>query len=345
MKVLYIGENSGNSRLRFLAMTRLGHDVTIIDPYRALPRGLLFGAWMFRTGSLGLAGYLRSYLRNQYRGQRYDAVYVENGELLGRAAVEDLKKVARSVVNVNRDNPFVQRDGRRWRLFLQALPAYDAFITTRESNVAQAQAAGARNVSRIQSSADEIYHRPQALNPDEKARYAADVAFVGTWMPERGPFMVELIRRGVPLRIYGPRWRKAPEYRELKPFLSDETFLGAQEYAKAISGAKIALALLSEGNEDLHTTRSFEIPAIGAVLMAQRTSEHLEMYHEGEEAVFWSDAAECAEKCLDLLTRPDDLRRIAEAGRSRVIANRGFHEDNCIQILDLATTFARADGD
>ena len=103
-------------------------------------------------------------------------------------------------------------------------------------------------------------------------------------MPERGPFLLRLVERGVPLRIYGARWNLAPEYERLRACVASGNLVG-DDYVKAIRGAEIAIGLLSKGNEDLHTTRSLEIPAIGTLFCAERTSEHLAMYEDGEEAV------------------------------------------------------------
>ena len=61
------------------------------------------------------------------------------------------------------------------------------------------------------------------------------------------------------------------------------------DYLKAIQLAKVSLGLLSKGNRDLHTTRTFEIPYCGGLLCAERTSEHLQLYQEDVEAVYWSD--------------------------------------------------------
>jgi spore maturation protein CgeB len=76
-----------------------------------------------------------------------------------------------------------------------------------------------------------------------------------------------------------------------------------------------------------------EIPYAGGLLCAQRTSEHMALYREGEEAVFWSSPQECADQCKRLLADPALMDRIKQAGRSRVLANRVGNEDICRKAL------------
>ncbi len=94
--------------------------------------------------------------------------------------------------------------------------------------------------------------------------------------------------------------------------------------------------MLSKGNRDLHTTRSVEIPYTGGVLCAERTSEHIELYEEGVEAVFWRDVDKCARQCRCLLD--DDAWRelVRSAGMARVRASRRGHEDVCRVLVEAA---------
>ena len=105
---------------------------------------------------------------------------------------------------------------------------------------------------------------------------------------------------------------------------------------KAIQCSRVNLGLLSKENRDLHTTRSMEIPAIGGLLCAERTSEHLGMYDEGREALFWSDAQECAEMCRIALDDPDMRRAIASAGHRRLLKNGHYNEVVMDQIIRIA---------
>jgi hypothetical protein len=160
--------------------------------------------------------------------------------------------------------------------------------------------------------------------------------FIGTAFPERGSFMAELLRRRLPLAIYGNRWQRLKEWPLLKqvwrgPGISDD-----DHYARAIAGAKVCLGLLSKENRDLHTQRSMEIPSLGGALCAERTSEHESLYTGGKEALFWSDPAECAARCEELLTNERLRRSIACAGHARFLANGWTNERVAREVLSDA---------
>lgn len=332
-KILYVGPNDGTSRHRFRALQRLGHDVELVDPFRAIAGSSFWPAWGFKTGYAGLERTITRYVLGAIRSDRYDVVWVDNGETVGRHLARALRARCDHMVNHNLDNPFTGRDGWRWRLFLAALPVYDLFVTPRRSSQIAAMQAGAVRAVEMMQSADEEVHRLAVLTDADRQKFGSEVVFAGTWMPERGLFMKQLLQRGVPLRIIGPRWTKAPEYEVLAAVVTSAG-MDDDTYVKVISGAKIAVGLLSSGNDDIHTTRSLEIPAIGTLFCAPRTPDHEKLYDDGKEAVFFRDADECADLCLALLADDPRRRAIASAGHARANRNQRYNERICSDILE-----------
>jgi spore maturation protein CgeB len=74
---------------------------------------------------------------------------------------------------------------------------------------------------------------------------------------------------------------------------------------------------------DQHNSRTFQIAACGgAMMMAQRTDEHVELFCEDKEAVYFDSVAELRDKLAYWLSPArDDLRRsIAAAARGRCMS-------------------------
>ena len=343
MKILYLGRNSGTSKQRKDALVRLGHQVAQIDPYALLPWNRVVSLWQWRTGSLGLAEIVRrrvlqSLGRAGSDRTSFDLVWVEDGSLISAGLVRDLKARIPRVLCYTIDDPFGGRDKMRWRQLFHALPSYDLLVVVRACNVQEAYDHGARKVLRVFMSADEVAHAPRQLTDDERRQWESEVVFVGTAFPERGPFLAELARLGVPIAIYGYRYQSLPQWPLLRPYWRPANTDSAEDYARAIGSAKLCLGLLSKGNRDQHTTRSMEIPSLGGLLCAERTPEHLALYEEDREAVFWDTPEECAAKCFALLADASRREAIAAAGRQRFLKNPWRNMAVLESILNAALT-------
>lgn len=333
--ILYLGPVSGTCLDRANALRRLGHRVQHLDLRTLLPRSVWMDRITWRLGGDWLAPLLHAPLKAALAGERFDLAHVDGGEWVTPGVIRHLRQHAPKVINYSIDDPYGPRDGARFRAMRRATPHYDLIAVVREVNVQEARSRGARQVVRIYRSADEVSHAPRAITPEARARWGCDVLFLGTWFPERGPFLAELIRHGVPLTIQGANWHKAAEWPLLQPHWRGGSLAG-DDYALAIQCARVNLGLLSKENRDLHTTRSLEIPALGALMCAERTVEHQAMYDEGREALFWRDAQECAAACRDVLNDEPRRAAMAQAGRARLARNGHYNEPIMAALIEQA---------
>ncbi|AHM62216.1 hypothetical protein D770_19835 [Flammeovirgaceae bacterium 311] len=340
--ILYFGDDNpgSTSAQRAAALERLGHKVSIYNPAKAVA-GILASSWLspvhYRTGYRLLQQQLQLWIKQLINSMAApDLVWVNSGELLGPGIMKILKQMACQLVLYNNDDPTGKRDGRRFDLLLQSLPYYDLCVVRRAVNIDEYKARGANRVLLVRMSYDEVVHMPFTSKDIIPAAFRSEVAFIGTWMrhEKRDEFILELIRQGVPVNVWGGRWQKSPYWKSLEPAYRGSVLSG-RDYVAAIQGAKICLGLLSKGNRDLHTRRSVEIPFAGGLLCAERTSEHKEMYEEGIEAAFWSDVDECAEICKQLLAQDDKREEMLQWGMGRVRSMGVGNEDVCSKILQV----------
>jgi spore maturation protein CgeB len=347
LKILYIGHSPAHttSRHRADALVRIGAQVIHRDPYRdfrAILNHEFWGKLHYRSGFRLLQPEMERWtLEALEESQNIDLVWVDGGELLGPGVLKILKRGGVPLVFFNIDNPTGSRDGRRFDLARAALPLYDLGVTVRSETESDMRLLGVPNVLKVWRAYDEVRHAPFSKEMPVCPALVSDVAFIGAWMAneKRDEFLFSLLAKGIPIAIWGERWEKAPNWARLSPFWRGP-FLTGMDYVAAVQNAKIALGLLSKGNRDLHTLRSMEIPFAGGLLCAERTSEHLELYENGEEAVFWQDADECAEVCHKLLANPKERERIRNNGNKKVRELGVGNEDVARKVLAAVASFA-----
>ncbi len=338
MRIVYIGSKWGTSLHRAHTLERLGHQVVFLDPQSLLKMPQWLARLHFHSGYAGIGLCLNNRLLHKVSVAAPDLIWVNQGEFLGPGIVQRLHRMGIPIINYANDNPFSFENRKRFARYRAALPYYDLVVVVFEESVQFAEQLGAKHVVRVYLSADEAAHTRRTLTSEQKRRYSSEVAFVGTWMADhRGQFIATLIRRGVPLSIWGDRWQKAPEWPLIQSHWRGFGVYDDDGYGAIIQSAKICLGLVNKASGNLHTGRSVQIPALGALLCAERTDEHVAMYDEGTEAIFWNDADECADKCLSLLKQPELCKQIAKRGHERCLKNNYFNEPTLKKIIDCAT--------
>ena len=341
MNILYIGysDYSTTSYHRFSALERLGHHVTLLDRYEYLNPILantILGKFHYVTGYHYVQAKMAQLLHQKvFTYKKLDLIWVDNGELFGPQCLKILRKLGVPIILYNIDDPTGERDGNRFLTLRKSLSFYDLCVVVRDATY--------RDFIKLQlptlkvtMSYDEIAHLPYDITKPLETEFISDIAFVGTWIKgeKRDEFLLSLIEDGLNISIWGDRWQKSKYWSKLKKSYKGKALKG-QDYVKAIQGAKISLGLLSQGNRDTHTTRSFEIPFIGGLLCAQRTDEHLAMFKEKEEAVFWENSTECANICKWLLKNESKRLAIQSNGFRKVRQLKVGNEDICKKILSV----------
>jgi hypothetical protein len=269
---------------------------------------------------LGRGGLIRAVsdavLRDALR-YRPDVLWVDQGLCVAAYALAAVRReTSATCVHFTPDSLYSPGFGNR--CFRTAMREYDLCVTTKPSEIDLYCQRGARNVFLTYQGFDPEVHRPMRLTEDQQRRYGCDVAFVDQRMDDRAARLVSLCRHfgsRLSMRLYGRGWEK----KETGPILSplQHGWAAGADYARALCGAKICLAFLNREVGDVYTTRSFEIPACGAFMLAERTELHQEFFTEGIEAEYFGCNEELIDKTEWYLAHEDQRRQIAAAGLAR----------------------------
>jgi spore maturation protein CgeB len=261
------------------------------------------------------------------RNVRPDVLFVYRGSHIYGKTLERIRAASSgtTVVGYNNDDPLSPAYPKwMWRHFLNAIPQYDLVLAYRARNLEGFKALGAKSVRLLRSWYIPQRNRPVELSDEECARFECDVVFAGHYEnDDRVRCLEEVVRRGWKLNLFGHSygWHDAlRKSAELRPFVPLQIVWG-EDYNKALCGARVALCFLSKLNRDTYTRRCFEIPASGTLMLAEHTDDLAAMFKPGVEADFFRSPAELVEK-LDLYLMDERLRkRVAAAGRERVVAD------------------------
>jgi spore maturation protein CgeB len=95
--------------------------------------------------------------------------------------------------------------------------------------------------------------------------------------------------------------------------------------------ASIGLGLLTQRFPELHTTRTFEIPACATAIATPMTAETRSVFDESQ-AIFFNDYKELAMRILYLMSVPAELQKITEAGHKRVL-DGAYDNDSMVKLV------------
>ncbi len=153
--------------------------------------------------------------------------------------------------------------------------------------------------------------------------------------------MLETLAELVEARIavYGNGWNAIPSSSPLYPFVQRRPLYGPNKLL-AFASCTIALCFLRKANRDTYTDRSFEIPATGDFMLAERSSEHALLFDEGEEIACFESADELVQKVRYYLAQGDERARIAAAGHRRLLAGHHTYQHRLTEVLTAARSIS-----
>lgn len=331
-KILYAGQYWPGSNTVYIARAfqKLGIIVRWFNDIAIFPRWSTFHGKVIRRILFPsiVAEWNRQFLE-AFKSFQPDLVYIAMGDLCTRDTIEEIKKHSVPVVCFYHD---VRWKNKPYSLFENSISHYDLVATTRSWQEAEFREVGVRNVVLTRFGFDPEIHRPVPVSSRIINRFGADVTFVGTNEPYRARQLSMLMTSSptFSFRLWGGGWNRLPPSSPLAPFWQGREVY-EQEIPVIYAAGKVALHWVGwepDGKEeqmskgDQHNSRTFQIAACeGAIMVAQRTDEHEELFLEDKEAIFFDSVDELKDKLTFWLNpdRDDARRKIAVAARARCL--------------------------
>lgn len=359
MRILFVGDvrPGQTSRMRMEALRRNGHEVLGVDSATPWLSSTWLNRQVSRRTEIGsIVDFINLSTVQAAEQFRPDLVWCEKQEFLRAPTIDRLKRKGSLVAHYTPD-PYFWLSWKRTQIMDESMRCFDVIFYCKSYERAQYESLGIPTYFLPLGFCDAT-HIPYKNGSDKSSMFG----FVGGWEPRRQELLASLAEIAE-LKVWGNYWHLALTRgygirkhlilrqlagREAFDFSGNAQLLKCIEggevygaaYARVLSSATVGVGFLRQVCPDQHTTRSFEIPACGSMLLADRTQEHQELFSEGSEADYFSDETEFLDKCQFYARNPASARRIAEAGRKRALRSGYTYSDRMRSAIDdLQKTF------
>lgn len=306
LNILFIGPlNNGSTCIsRLQALRELDNKVIEIDTSNWLQsKYKIINSFVQRTYLSLRIFNINNKICTLIKAKTFEILWIEKGEYIYPITLLLARKKNIFIINYNTDNIFL-RKGHFW-LHNLGIKYYNLYLTTNRLNVFDINNKYKINCFRVAMGYDKLYE--DGCKKYIQKKY--DVVFVGHWEPQTEEALFCLLSNGINVNVWGHNWKNS-KYSLLKNIQP----LPQEDYIETIASSKIALCFLSKWNKNESTGRSFEIPAIGTLLVAEFTHEHNTIFKDDESAVFFNNNKELLSKITDLLNNSNKREIISKNG-------------------------------
>ena len=215
---------------------------------------------------------------------------------------------------------------------IHCLPFFDRATASSPAWVDAFSRLGAKNVAYQPFAADPYLHSP--ARPDtSRPEFSHDIAFIGTWRPEREAFLEHLA--DLDLCIWGSRyWAARCRPGSPLPKKWGGRSITGEEFSRVCGASRILLNVMDPATWPGPNMRTFEQPACRAFSLVTRTPALLEHFTEGETIVSFDSVEEARDKIRFYLSHESERQRIADASYRLVIEGGHTYVDRARRLCE-----------
>ncbi len=298
MKILYVGtiNKGGTCYDRLCAIQDRGIKTCVFDTMPYLYEGAkLFRSLRYRTRSgLNISRLNKDLLDVIVKSNDITHIWFDKAIMIWPSTLRKIKKITDAVLVHYTPDPQILF--HRSRHFINSVRLYDLLFTTKPCELDLYKELGARSVHLTYQAYDENRFYPREPSEQDFIKYNTDVVLIGHYEKYRADCIKAIVDSSVKVKVWGEYWERYAKWHPWARNVVMGRSIICDQYCLALSSAAICLGLLSRFIPESTTTRSFEIPACGGFMLADRTKEHLELFEEGKEAEFFSSKEELVQE-------------------------------------------------
>lgn len=209
---------------------------------------------------------------------------------------------------------------------LDVAPFYDHVFCQGTEAIELLNKTGIRGAQWLPMACDPEYHYPVEFSSAEKDQYGCDVAFVGSYYPERVNLFQKL--SDFDFAIWGPGWDNLSPDSPIRRCVRGAHTTPA-EWLKIYSASKIVLATHYHDPQNRFpvyqaSPRVFEALACRAFVLCDDQRDVFSLFKDGKDIVRFFDSADLTEKVRHYLAHPEERDKIAAQGYGNVLNNHTY---------------------
>jgi spore maturation protein CgeB len=310
-KILLIGSNEFFTLegMYFRAFKKAQCDVKIFHVYNISKNLILRIIWKYLKFFFFLKQrhQILNYVKNNKN--KYNLIVIFKGLYLTKKFIIDLKKINPSIkfINIFPDDPFdvnYFKDISNRKL-LKSIKFFDYFFIYSKKIKRKLELILPSNKTiYLPFAHDETIHKKLNFSYDD----SYDLSFVGTADKERYNFLKKL--SNYTILVAGNGWKNFKQ-------LENVTYIGAvntKKSAEVIKKSTISLNILRKQNYSSHNMRTFEIPAMGGLMLTKRSKEQNNFFRENKECLMYEDFKELNSKIKMILKDKKKFFKIQNNG-------------------------------
>lgn len=283
----------------------------------------------FRLGISSIYKKINALLLEKAKQYKPRVIWVFKGMEIFPRTIDQLKLSGFKVANYNPDNPFIfSGRGSGNENVKNSISKYDlhfAYDKTVQKKIEDEYSIKTAYLPFGFELTESLYE--DCVAQKEIIR----VCFLGNPDNERAAFLKSLLDDGIEMDLYGNDWNKFinhPNASLFPPVYGDEFWKTLRRY-------RVQLNLMRLHNLNSHNMRSFEIPAIGGIMIAPDTPEQ-RMFFENEKEIFlFKNLSQCKERINHVLNlSADDANKIRNNARHRSTSSGYSYKDRAKTVYE-----------
>jgi spore maturation protein CgeB len=292
------------------AFRRLGVEVTIFDPDLAL-RWSQSGRIRYRLTYPFQHLLVHRALTQFYARPRWDAVLVFKGHMVSAKTIAALRRRADVPWTVLApDSPWERGISTSSHHMRDCIRIFDLYYIWSRSLVERLRREGCPRPTYHACAYDESLHFPATVLDPSLSR---TITLVGTYDRRRAAVMAAIA--DLPVRIYGNGWDRISPRSPLRDKVRPVAL--GNDLRRVVTSSLACLNILRPQNTGAHNMRTFEVPAMGGVLLASRSEEQNEFFPEGKASLMFASSDELREVIARLLTGQIDTQSMRQEALQR----------------------------